>query len=65
MSEYPWIETEQGNKVIDRCEVIRTIALEIDAVANGDTDADYHKAKDQVMYLYHQQIETCLQKIRS
>ena len=45
MSEYPWIETEQGNKVIDRCEVIRTIALEIDAVVNGDTDADYHCKK--------------------
>jgi hypothetical protein len=62
---YPFVKTEHGSNVIDRREVVRTIALEIEAAANGDTDADYHKAKDSVMYSYHQHIEEYLESLRS
>jgi len=62
---YPWIETEQGSTVIDRNEVIRTIALEVCDTSRGDTDADYHAARDTVLYSYFRDVDNYVESIRS
>jgi hypothetical protein len=61
----PYVLTEQGNTVIDRNEVVRTIALEVDAHAKGNTDADYHAARDTVLYSYFRDVDNYVFRIRS
>jgi len=61
----PYVLTEQGNTVIDRNEVVRTIALEVYNTSKGETDADYHAARDTVLYSYFRDVDNYVFRIRS
>jgi hypothetical protein len=61
----PYVLTEQGNTVIDRNEVVRTIALEVYNTSKGETDADYHAARDTVLYSYFRDVDNYVSRIRS
>ncbi len=61
----PYVLTEQGSVVVDRNEVVRTIALEVDTHAKGKTDADYHAARDTVLYSYFRDVDNYVSRIRS
>jgi hypothetical protein len=63
--QHPFVLTEQGSTVIDRNEVIRTIALEVCDTSKGDTDADYHAARDTVLYSYFRDVDNYVERIRS
>ena len=61
----PWVVTEQGSTVIDRNEVVRTIALEVMAHTKDMSIGDVYTAKDMVLYSYFRDVETYIERLKN